>query len=116
VTRNIAGDWSTNGGSLPLGKRLRNKLVIEMSKERAKVETQITHMLSEAGSRLSEAGSRLSEAGSWIMPAKAKALANVGAMASDVGGAIVSRLTDKEVTTDELRTALTRRAGGVGGA
>jgi F-type H+-transporting ATPase subunit b len=75
---------------------LRETLADETHRERAKVETRITHMLGEAESR--------------ITTARTKALGNVGEIASDVAGAIVSRLIDKEVTTDEVRRALAQRA------
>jgi F-type H+-transporting ATPase subunit b len=74
-----------------VAKGMRDKLAIETSKERASVEAEITHMLTEAEGRTAAA--------------KAKALANVSEVAGDVAGAIVSRLIGKEVTPDEVKRA-----------
>jgi F-type H+-transporting ATPase subunit b len=79
-----------------VAKSMRDKLAFETGKEREKVEVQITHMLAEAESR--------------IAATKAKALANVDEAASDVAGAIVSLLIDKEVPAEEVKRALAQRA------
>ena len=42
--------------------------------------------------------------------AKAKALVSVGEIASEVTTAIVSKLINEEVTTDEVKSALIRHA------
>ena len=69
---------------------------METNEQRAKVETNMAAMLAEAETR--------------IAAAKAKAFASVSEIASDVASAVVTRLIDKEVTTDEVKKALIQRA------
>jgi F-type H+-transporting ATPase subunit b len=79
-----------------MAKEMRDKLTSEIDKERAKVEAEI--------------GSKLAEAERRIADTKARALAGVGDIASEVAGAIVARLIGKEVTKDEVKRALMQRA------
>jgi F-type H+-transporting ATPase subunit b len=79
-----------------MAKEMRDRLTAEADKERKKVEVQIIAMIAEA-----ESG---------IAATKAKALASVDEIAGDVARMIVSRLIDKQVTTDEVKEALIRRA------
>ena len=64
-------------------------------KERAKVEAQI--------------GEKLAEAEAQIAQTKAKALASVNDIATEIAGAIVAKLIGKEVSKDEVQKALVRR-------
>jgi len=79
-----------------IAKDLRQKVALEVEKERAKIEAEIETRISEAEKR--------------IAAAKARALASVGEIASEVAGAIVSKLIDEEVTTDEVKSAYIQRA------
>jgi F-type H+-transporting ATPase subunit b len=79
-----------------MAKEMRDRLAAESEGERKKVEAQITAMISEAEGLISAT--------------KTKALASVDEIAGDVARAIVSRLIDKNVTTDEVKEALMRRA------
>jgi F-type H+-transporting ATPase subunit b len=75
---------------------MRDKLTAEVDKERAKVEAEIAAKLAEAERRIADTRSR--------------ALASVGDIASEVAGAIVSRLIGTEVSKDEVKRALVQRA------
>jgi F-type H+-transporting ATPase subunit b len=75
---------------------LRQKVKLEVDTERAKIEAEIEARISEAEKR--------------IAAAKARALASVGEIASEVASAIVSKLIDEEVTTDEVKSALIKHA------
>jgi F-type H+-transporting ATPase subunit b len=77
-------------------KAIREKLAGETAAEKARIEKQIAAMLAEAEIR--------------IDAAKSKALADVGEIAGDVASAIVARLIGKELTTDEVKRAVTQRA------
>jgi F-type H+-transporting ATPase subunit b len=79
-----------------IAKIMRDRLTAEVDKERARVEAQIATRLTEAERRIADT--------------KAKALANVADIAGEVAGSIVSRLTGKEVTKEEVAKALVRRA------
>lgn len=79
-----------------IAKGMRDKLTAEVDKERAKVDAAITAKLAEAERRIADT--------------KARALASVGDIASEVAGAIVSRLIGKEVSKDEVQRALVQRA------
>jgi len=75
---------------------IRQKVKLEVEKERAKIEAEIAARTSEAEKR--------------IAAAKARALASVGEIANEVARAIVSKLINEEVTTDEVKSALVRHA------
>jgi F-type H+-transporting ATPase subunit b len=79
-----------------IAKGMRAKLASETDKERARIEAQLAAMLAEAENR--------------IVAAKSKALASIDEVASGVASAVVLRLIDKEVTTDEVKKALMQRA------
>ena len=79
-----------------IAKAMRDKLTAEVDKERAKVEAQIAAKLADAESRIAET--------------KSRALASVGDIASEVAGAIVTRLIGTEPTKDEVQRALVQRA------
>jgi F-type H+-transporting ATPase subunit b len=75
---------------------MRQKVKLEVEKEQANIEAEITARISEAEKR--------------IAAAKARALASVGEIANEVTSAIVSKLIDEEVTTDEVKSALVKHA------
>ena len=77
-------------------KDMRKRLELDAAKERARIEAEMA--------------ARISEAENQIAAAKARALAAVGEIASDVAGAIVSKLLDTEVTTEEVKSALIQHA------
>lgn len=77
-------------------KDSRQKVTLEVERERARIEAEISARASEAEKR--------------IATAKATALASVSEIASEVASAIVSKLIDEEVTTDEVKSALIQRA------
>jgi F-type H+-transporting ATPase subunit b len=79
-----------------LAKGMRDKLTGEIDRERAKVEAEIAAKLAEAERRIADT--------------KARALAGVGDIASEVAGAIVARLIGAEVSKDEVKRALMQRA------
>ncbi len=79
-----------------MAKGMRDKLTAEVDKERAKVEAEIAGKLAEAERRIADT--------------KSRALASVGDIASEVAGAIVSRLIGTEVSKDEVKRALVQRA------
>jgi F-type H+-transporting ATPase subunit b len=79
-----------------VAKGMRETLATETAKERARIEAQLAAMLAEAESR--------------IAASKSKALASIDEVASGVASAVVFRLIDKEVTTDEVKKALMQRA------
>jgi F-type H+-transporting ATPase subunit b len=79
-----------------VAKGLREKVKLEVETERARIEAEIAARISEAEKR--------------IAAAQARALASVGEIANEVARAIVSKLIDEEVTTDEVKSALVRHA------
>jgi F-type H+-transporting ATPase subunit b len=79
-----------------VAKDLREKVKLEVETERAKIEAEIAARISEAEKR--------------IAAAKARALDSVGEIANEVARAIVSKLIDEEVTTDEVKSALVKHA------
>lgn len=88
------GDARARAGAI--AKTMRDKLGAEVDGERAKVEAQISAKLAEAENRIAET--------------KARALASVGDIASEVAGSVVSRLIGAEPTKDEVKRALVQRA------
>ena len=79
-----------------IAKGMRDKLTAEVDKERAKVEAEINARVADAERRIAET--------------KSRALASVSDIASDVAGAIVTRLIGREVSKDEVQKALVQRA------
>jgi F-type H+-transporting ATPase subunit b len=88
------GEARTKAGTI--AKTVRDKLTGEVEKERVKVEEAIAAQLVDAERRIADT--------------KAKALANVGDIAGEVAGAIVTRLIGKDVSKDEVQKALAMRA------
>jgi F-type H+-transporting ATPase subunit b len=83
------------GKAQAIVKDMRDTLNAEMEKERTSVEGQITAKLADAEARIAQT--------------KASALAGVGEIAGELAGAIVARLSGREVTQDELKRALVSR-------
>jgi F-type H+-transporting ATPase subunit b len=79
-----------------IAKAIHDKIAAEIDEERANADAEIATKLADAERRIAEV--------------KAKALVNVGDIASDVAGAIVSRLIGKEVSKDDVQRALVRHA------
>jgi F-type H+-transporting ATPase subunit b len=79
-----------------IAKAIHDKVAVEIDGERARGEAEIAAKLADAERRIGEA--------------KAKALANVDDIVSDVAGAIVTRLIGTEVSKEEVQKALTRQA------
>jgi len=79
-----------------VAKTMRETLAAEVDRERARVDAEIAARLAEAERRIADT--------------KARALSSVGDIASEVAGAIVARLIGTEVSKDEVRRALVRRA------
>jgi F-type H+-transporting ATPase subunit b len=79
-----------------LAKDVRERLNADIQQQRAVVDQQIAGDLAAAEKRIGEM--------------KDKALAGVSDIAADVAGAIVARLTGKQVSKDEVQRALTMRA------
>jgi F-type H+-transporting ATPase subunit b len=79
-----------------IGKSLREKLGKDLEKERMKAEIEITSELAAAEQRIAET--------------KAKALASVDEIASDVASSIIVKLIGTEVSKDEVQKALVQRA------
>jgi F-type H+-transporting ATPase subunit b len=75
---------------------VRQKVKLEVDEERARIEAEIAVRISEAEKR--------------IAAGKARALDSVGEIANEVARAIVSKLIDEEVTTDEVKSALVMHA------
>jgi F-type H+-transporting ATPase subunit b len=76
-------------------KGMRDSVSAEMEKERSTVEAQIAAKVADAEKRIAET--------------KARALAGVTDIAGDLAGAIVAKLSGREVTKDEVRRALVSR-------
>src|SRR5262245_48468453 len=83
------------GKAQAIVKGMRETLSAEMEKERSSVEAQISAKLADAEAR--------------IAGTKATALAGVGELAGELAGAIVARLSGREVTKDEVKRALVSR-------
>jgi F-type H+-transporting ATPase subunit b len=79
-----------------LAQGVREKLTAEIEGERAKIEEEIARQLAAAERSIAET--------------KATAFAGVGDIAAEVVGAIVARLTGKDVSKNEVRKALAMRA------
>lgn len=77
-------------------KGMRDSLAAETDKERARVDALIAQKLADAEAQIAQT--------------KSKALASVNDIASEIAGAIVSKLIGKEVSKDEVQRALVRRA------
>jgi F-type H+-transporting ATPase subunit b len=83
------------GQAQAIVKGMRETLSAEMEKERSTVETQIAAKLADAEARIAQT--------------KTGALAGVGEIAGELAGAIVARLSGREVSKDEVAKALVNR-------
>jgi F-type H+-transporting ATPase subunit b len=76
-------------------KNMRDALSAEIEKERSGVEAELAARLAAAETRIAQA--------------KASALTSVRDIAGEIAGAIVARLSGREVTRDEVQKALVER-------
>ncbi|HJZ30008.1 MAG TPA: F0F1 ATP synthase subunit B' [Hyphomicrobiaceae bacterium] len=83
------------GKAQTIVKGMRDTLVTEMEKERGTVEAEIAVKLADAERRIAQT--------------KATALAGVKDIAGELAGAIVARLSGREVSKDEVQKALISR-------
>jgi F-type H+-transporting ATPase subunit b len=83
------------GKAQAIVKDMRETVSAEMEKERTSVEAQITAKLADAEARITQT--------------KASALSGVGELAGELAGAIVARLSGREVSKDEVKKALVSR-------
>jgi F-type H+-transporting ATPase subunit b len=83
------------GKAQAIVKDMRESLSAEMEKERSTVEAQIAAKLVDAEARIAQT--------------KAGALAGVSEIAGELAGAIVARLSGREVSKDEVAKALVNR-------
>jgi F-type H+-transporting ATPase subunit b len=90
----LASARSRAGG---IAKGIRDKLAAEAESERAKVEKQITSHVADAERQIAEV--------------KAKAMGDVGQIATETAEAIVAQLTGKSVSQDEVRKTVEAIAG-----
>jgi F-type H+-transporting ATPase subunit b len=79
-----------------LAKEVQAKLAAEVDAERAKLDAQITGLVSGAEARIAQERSR--------------AMAGIGDIAGQTAGAIVAKLIGKEASADEVKRALMQRA------
>lgn len=89
------GDARANASTL--ARQTREKLAAETEAERSKVEGALAQKLADAEKA--------------IAATKAKALASVNEIAAETAGEVVTRLTGKNVSPDEVRRALQAAAG-----
>ena len=83
------------GKAQTIVKGMRDTLAAEMEQERTALEAQIAAKLVDAEARIAQT--------------KAAALAGVGDIAGELAGAIVARLSGREVSKDEVQKALVNR-------
>ena len=83
------------GKAQAIVKGMRDTLAAEMEQERTALEAQIAAKLVDAEARIAQT--------------KANALAGVSDIAGELAGAIVSRLSGREVSKDEVQKALVNR-------
>ena len=83
------------GKAQAIVKGMRDTLAAEMEQERTALEAQIAAKLADAEARIAQS--------------KAAALAGVSDIAGELAGAIVSRLSGREVSKDEVQKALVNR-------
>jgi F-type H+-transporting ATPase subunit b len=83
------------GKAQAIVKGMRDTLSAEMEKEKTSVEAQINAKLADAEARIAQT--------------KSNALAGVGEIAGELAGAIVARLSGREVSKDEVKRALVSR-------
>jgi F-type H+-transporting ATPase subunit b len=79
-----------------IAKDMRDKLAAEVDQERATVEAQIADKVADAEARIAQS--------------KSRAMASVDDIAADTAGAVVTKLLGGEVSKDEVKRALLRRA------
>ena len=82
------------GRAQGIASDVRNKLMQEVDGERAKIDAEIARQAADAEAR--------------IDGSKQKALSNVNDIATDTASAIVAKLLGKEVSRDEIQSALSR--------
>jgi F-type H+-transporting ATPase subunit b len=75
-----------------IAKAMRDALAAEVDKERVAVEAQLSQNLAEAQARIDDT--------------KTRALASVNEIATDIAGAIVTKLIGNEVSKDDVKRAL----------
>lgn len=88
------GDARANAGVI--ARETRDKLDEKVAQRQAEVDQQINTRIGEAEQR--------------IDATRAKALASVEEIATEVAGAVVKRLIDKDVHADEIRSILKTRS------
>jgi F-type H+-transporting ATPase subunit b len=82
------------GRAQGIASDVRNKLLQEVDGERAKIDAEIARQAADAEAR--------------IDGSKQKALSNVNDIATETASAIVAKLLGKEVSRDEIQSALSR--------
>jgi F-type H+-transporting ATPase subunit b len=102
-TERVIGDYQqalsdARAKAVTLINMQRERLGVEVEKERATLEAQIAATLAKAESDIAES--------------KSKALAAVGGIATELAGMIITRLIGKEIATDKVKPVLNRRAAG----
>jgi F-type H+-transporting ATPase subunit b len=90
----LAAARSRAGG---IAKEIRDKLAADVDAERAKVETQVNGRIEDAERRIAEM--------------KARAMAEVGQIATETTEAIVTQLTGKSVSPVEISAAVKASTG-----
>ena len=85
------------GNAGAIAKQNRDRLAGEVDVERSRIEQQVAARLVDAERR--------------IAGMKAKALAQVGQIAAETAGAVVTRLTGLTATAEEIRRAMAPGAG-----
>lgn len=88
-------DARTRAGGL--AKETREKLVAEVDAEKTRVEAQVN--------------AKIAEAEASIAATKVKAMSSIGEIATDIAGTVVGKLTGKDASADEVRSALKSIAG-----
>ena len=79
-----------------IAKAVQDDVTAEIGKERARADAQIALKLADAEFRIAQA--------------KSTALTNLSEIVADTATAILAKLLDREVSTDEVRKALMKRA------
>lgn len=85
------------GNATSIARDTHEKLAAEVDRERAGVEAATAKKLAEAEARIAET--------------KSKALSSVGEIASEIAGPVIKQLTGKDVSSDEIKRALSAGPG-----